>query len=431
MEDEKSSKREDQTRRRKRRQMRQIFRKRFFECLLWGGMFSLGVLILVVHLTTWGTQVCEESGEWVEHRCVVKNVFIVSRSDSRGVRRYRPEVRIEYTVGNLTRLVQTYSRATLTKDGGFVYTREGALAAIKDYRPGQEAVCQYRKDDPSQVVLERPSLVWGWIFLVTPVTLIIFGGTALVCLFLHRSRSQEGQAVFLQRGGHSLYPTLPDKQLINESPGTDLAFRLPVLYFPTFQFVVVSLMMILWNGISWTIFVFLVSNRESIWDLVLSLLFCLVFCGAGLAFIPWIVALFRTAFSAGTTILEISDHPVVPGRKHRLSLNQYGRLKALSYRISVVCEEVARYRQGTDTITNQKEVFRQTIFSRDHFEIPSGQSVDEILFLKLPIGVMHSMESEHNEIRWTIVVEIEFEEGRKYDRQCPLIVFPYTLRSEL
>ncbi|MDO5566624.1 MAG: hypothetical protein Q4G59_08200, partial [Planctomycetia bacterium] len=69
--------------------------------------------------------------------------------------------------------------------------------------------------------------------------------------------------------------------------------------------------------------------------------------------------------------------------------------------------------------------------SRDHFEIPSGQSVNEIFFLKLPIGVMHSMESEHNEVRWTIIVEIEFEGGRKYDRQCPLIVLPYTLRSEL
>ncbi len=394
-------------------------------------MFSLGVLILVVHLATWGAQVCEESGDWVDHKCTVKNVFIHSRSDYRGVRRYRPEVRIEFTVENRTWLVQTFNRSTLTKDGGFVYTREGALAALKNYSPGAEVTCRYRKDDPTRVVLERHSLVWGWIFLVTPVTLIIFGGSALVYLFLHRSRSQEQQAVLLQRGTNSAYPTLPDKQLINESPGTDLAFRLPVLYFPTFQFVTVSLMMILWNGISWTIFVFLFSNRETVWDLILSLLFCVVFCGAGLAFVPWIVSLFRSVFSLGTTILEISDHPVVPGRKHRLSLNQYGRLKASSYQISVACEEVARYRQGTDTITNQKEVFRKVIFSRDHFEIPSGQSVNEFFFLKLPIGVMHSMESEHNEIRWTIIVEIEFEGGRKYNRQCPLIVLPYTLRSEL
>ena len=60
------------------------------------------------------------------------------------------------------------------------------------------------------------------------------------------------------------------------------------------------------------------------------------------------------ASGVGPTQLEISDHPLLPGRRYDLYLSQAGRLTMNFLEIDIVCEEQATYHQGTDTRTERR-----------------------------------------------------------------------------
>ncbi|MDO5580411.1 MAG: hypothetical protein Q4G69_04710 [Planctomycetia bacterium] len=399
------------------------------ELFLVGGIFSLGILILVIHLTTWGRSVWEESEGLVRSTATVQERYIHARPNQKGILYYRPEVLIVYEANGRPYAMRAYERRTLTEDQGFLYDKQTAQEMLDLFPREAKVPCWYSSEHPERVLLVKDNNIWGWIFLIIPVILISFGVCGLVVRIRYRMRSEEQRAIIQKR--KSIYPTVPNSGLINESPGIRLSFRLPLTLFPMFHFLFVFFLMLLWNGVSWAIFIYLISHRTGWIDLINAILFGGIFCGAGLVFLPRITRLFKRSFAVGTTILEISDHPVIPTRKHRLSLIQYGRLTAKSYRISAVSEEIARFRQGTDTITNHREVFRQILFEKNDINIPAGQSLSEDFFLRLPCGVMHSMSSEHNEIRWKLIVEITISESSVYCRECPLIVLPYTIRSEI
>ncbi|MDO4586344.1 MAG: hypothetical protein Q4C95_03510 [Planctomycetia bacterium] len=391
------------------------------EFLLWGGIFSLGVLILVIHLMTWGVALWKESNRLVETDCVVKECFLHAKPDRNGNLFYRPEIRIEYVVDGETFSMFAYDRQTLTEDQGFLYSRQEVLDLLANYSPEMKTICWFDSTDPKKVILQKKSLFWGWLFLMIPLTLLVYAGTCLTLRYRFRSQSLEQRTLIQQR--KCLYPTLPNEQEINESPGVRLTFRLPVIFVPLFPLICALCLAILWNLLAWILFIYLFSSSQNGWDTGLAFLFGIIFCGAGFAFIPWIIKRIRTALHFGSTILEISDHPILPGRKLRLTLIQDGWIETQMYRISIVCEELARYRQGTDTITNKKEVYRQELWRKESLTIQRGETISEDFFLQLPIGAMHSFEVENNMIHWQIVIEME-KNGNRFQRECPVIVFP-------
>ena len=85
----------------------------------------------------------------------------------------------------------------------------------------------------------------------------------------------------------------------------------------------------------------------------------------GLGAIAIFVRQLLIATGIGPTLLEISDHPLQPGGRYRLFLSQSGRLSINALRLSLVCEETAIYRQGTNTRTETDEVCRHEIFRRE------------------------------------------------------------------
>ncbi|MDO5553772.1 MAG: DUF3592 domain-containing protein [Planctomycetia bacterium] len=402
---------------------------RLQEFMLFGGMFALGVFLLITHLTTWGRSVLEEQTDYEKGSATVVDRFLHSRPNSSGQIFYRPEIGVEYTVGDSHYAIHAFDRSTLHPAQGFIYTREKASQILSQYKKGDRVTCWYMTRSPEKAILVRTGILWGLFFSVIPLTLIILGAAGTVMLFRSRFRSQEQRALLQKRT--RLYPTVPDESLLNESPGIQLAFRLPLAFFPMFRFIAILFLALLWNGMAWGMTIYLFSTQHGWFDFLLTLLFALIFCGIGFLFVPWIFRMFKTAFAIGPTILEISDHPVVPGRKHRLTLIQNGRMNASEFEVYVCCEEVTRFRQGTDTITNHREVYRNSLYRQDNLVIPTGQTVTEDFFLYLPIGAMHSMEVEHNEIRWSCVIRINVVGSGEHIRRCPIIVLPLTLRSEL
>jgi hypothetical protein len=181
---------------------------------------------------------------------------------------------------------------------------------------------------------------------------------------------------------------------------------------------------ILWNGIV-SVFVTMAVRSHIAgkpeWTLTFSTVpFVLIGLGAIVVFVRKMLV----ATGIGPTLMEISDHPLHPGGQYRLFLSQSGRLTVGAMRVSLMCEETAAYRQGTNSRTETREVYRHEIFSREGFEVQSGLPFEVEFDLELPAGVMHSFKAAHNEITWTLVVDGDIVRWPDFRRAFPIVIRP-------
>ncbi|MGL4943428.1 MAG: hypothetical protein ACRC46_09590 [Thermoguttaceae bacterium] len=278
---------------------------------------------------------------------------------------------------------------------------------------------------------EPTGSVWGWYFLVSvPLPLLVFGGLGLWWALRDRQHSQEFQSASKTRSPNTNYPTVPSYETVNDSPGTYLAWRLPLRSQPGIKLLGLATFTVFWNTISWWVLVYLILQPRTTSHLVACSLFGVLFCGTGLALFVWIVHQLLLAFGIGPTILEISDHPIVPNRSYRLRLVQAGVLRVRRLELAMTCCEVTRFRQGTDTITSTREVYHQTLYECEDVEIGRAAPMQHDMTLKLPLGVMHSMQCEHNEIVWRLVVVVEPAGSSPVVRDCPMVVLPAVFEED-
>lgn len=414
------------------------------EALVYLSILIVGLLLLVLHLFYWGIPQWRESQEFVSGQCTVLDTKLSQRSEN-GQTFYRPEVqvRIPLTLEQGDYVLWTYEAATLSEDGGFTYEKEEAESILAQYEKGEKVPCWFHPKNPEGAVLVRKTSLWGWFFFVIPLCLI-FPGIAGICRTMRIfSVSEERRAAQFARrslmpfsvsegGAYSkLFPSVPASDWINDSPGTTLAYRLPSVSIPSIRLAVLTVFTVFWNLVAWTILVWsLYQSSGSRTELLISALFGVTFCGFGLILAIGIIHSVLTAFGIGPTIMEISDHPLYPGRKYRLMVLQMGTLRYRWIKIELVCQEHARSRQGTDTITSNKEVYSQELFRKEDFETTPGEPFREELFIRLPIGAMHSIRSEHNEITWKIVLRAELIGWPELLCECPVIVNPVTITEQ-
>jgi hypothetical protein len=295
--------------------------------------------------------------------------------------------------------------------------------------------CWYRINHPEQVVVVWQSSIWGWFLLLLSFALIIPGFIGFSQSFRLLAVSKERQAALLTLPKGTVanpgakrtldWATIPDIRGINESPGTHLSYRLPLGHRPIFPLVGQTLFATALTIIAFAILLQTFFDFSRDWtDLLASVLFRGLFCGVGIA-LYWIVArqLWIT-FRVTPTLLELSDHPVYPNRKYRILLHQEGTLQFQSLSVDLVCEEIARFHQGTDTITNRQDVFRQTLFSRADFSTTLESPLHEEFFLHLPEGAMHSFRQKNNEVAWKLEFIATLAGWSELRRDCPIVVRP-------
>ncbi|MDR0338074.1 MAG: hypothetical protein LBI18_13395 [Planctomycetaceae bacterium] len=353
---------------------------------------------------------------------------------------FRPEVLLEHQVQGISYRVWTFDFRTLKPKEGFVVDRQFAELSLLSFRPGQSTVCWYRNGYPDEAVVVWKTSVWGWFFLLLSFSLLVSGLVGFVQSFRLVAVSAErkaAQSLFVSPL-HTLtgdlrqldWSTVPDIRIINESPGTHLAFRLPIGNQPIFPLVGLVLFTLSWFIISFVImfhsFLGSVENRS---DQIIGVIFRVLFCGVGLLLLVSVMRRLFLVFRFAPTLLEISDHPLYPGRKYRVLLQQSGILQFNYFLVNLVCEEVARFRQGTDTITNRKEVFRQTIFRRHDFAVTPNLPLHQEFFFCLPIEAMHSFRGENNEIHWKLELCVQIVGKPEICRECPIVVRPVLLND--
>ncbi len=412
---------------------RRLRRRRWGELTAYSFILLASLTFFLIQFTTWAVPQVAQLQEFVPARAIVKETRVFSKTVD-GSTVYRPEVLIDYGVKGTSYERWAFSRKTLDEKNGFVPKRETAEAAILPFTIGKEIDCWFNAEHPEQVVVSWDIPIWGWFFLFLSLCLTVLGIVGTIRSLRHNVVSDERKAAeysspkplfFSESVRFSDQPTVPDIRSIGESPGTHLAFRLPLGTQPLFPLIGLTIFGIAWNVVAGGVMLHSFWNPVNDWsDRVFGSVLRGIFWGVGLLLLAAAFHRILLTFGIGPTVLEVSDHPVYPGRRYRLRLMQSGVLRFRELTVSVVCEEIARFHQGTDTITSRKEVFRQALFSRSDFETAAGTPLEHEFFLQLPLGAMHSFRQENNEILWKINVFANLVGWPDIHRDCPIIVQP-------
>ena len=224
--------------------------------------------------------------------------------------------------------------------------------------------------------------------------------------------------------GSDRMPTVPRGDSLTDSPGERLTYRLAAEHSVGGELIGPTLLALLWNA-AW--FVLLAVVVLGFWygrpKYVLTGLL-IPFGGIGYWSFRYFLAQLRRSAGIGPTIVEISDHPLYPGRKYRLFVSQSGRLRLRRLKVRVACEEETVFRQGTDVRVERYEVFTQELCSERDVRVDPQAPWEQQFTLDLPPNVMHSFVSDNNAVRWKVIVSGEARPWPSFCRNYPVIVHP-------
>jgi len=277
---------------------------------------------------------------------------------------------------------------------------------------------------------------WPWFALVIPAALVVYGIVGVVVLVWESLVSSERRAAVAQmasdwelpgmidRGGRLTLPTIPPIDAVVDSPGVKLAFRLPSDSAPGQLSFALAVVCVVWNALAAGFVVQVI--RQHLYGPPNWLLTWLVvpFLLAGAWTIYALIRQIVLTTGIGSTLVELSDHPLLPGRDYEAHVSQTGRLYARWFQVQIVCEEQATYQQGTDTRTATAVVHRQNVYSARRFQISPGVPFEANFALAVPAGAMHSFSAPHNAIKWMLVVRGRMARWPEFERRFPLYVYP-------
>ena len=397
---------------------------RWGEALAFLTMTVVGIVIFVLQLITWALPQLTPYQEFVPSRGVIQDKRVAEQTFGAELR-YRPEVLLEHTVDGNNYRVWTFDYRTLHPKEGFIPQRELAETALEPFTVGHWTHCWYRVSNPGQAIVVWDNSIWGWFLLLLSFSLIVLGLVGLPQAFRLLAVSKERQIVALTLPRTSDWVTIPGIRSINESPGTHLSYRLPLGHRPIFPLLGQTIFAAAWTIIAVIILIqSFFDTAGNALDQLLNILFRGLFCGIGIVLGWAVIRQLGTIFRVAPTLLELSDHPIYPSRKYRILLHQDGVLTFQHLTVDLVCEEIARFHQGTDTVTHRQDVFRQTLFFRSDFSITPESPLHEEFYLQLPEGAMHSFRQKNNEVAWKLEFTAQLAGWTELRRDCPVVVRP-------
>ena len=274
-----------------------------------------------------------------------------------------------------------------------------------------------------------------WLMLLLVGSLLLIGGGGMVLAYIQYGISRERRKAITQaRPALDLlkenvlstdrFPSIPSDADIIDSPGTHLRYRLPRVESSFWPMFAASLFGLSWLAVSVTLLVSVINgmrNSQVDWLFVVMLLVSILVTN-------WAARYFyrqlRLLLQVGTSLLEISHHPLLPGRNCEGFLFQSGSMKLRSIHLSLVCEELATYRQGTDLRIESHRVFKEEIAVLNDRDLRSDRVLEHDFQFSIPESAMHSFRSEHNQVQWKLVVRGKPESLPRFVRSFLIIVHP-------
>jgi hypothetical protein len=277
--------------------------------------------------------------------------------------------------------------------------------------------------------------VGGWLLVLVTASSVVLGGGGLIWTVWRVGTSIERRSALERQAAESdivhaavprprNYPTLPMLEGLTDSPGIELAYRLPPAHTPGWRLVATTIFAMLWNFVVCLLTVSVISGHiagRHDWILT-ALLF--PFWGVCYWSVREFLQLLVHSSGMGQTTVEISDLPLSPGREYQAVISQQGQVTMRSLQLWLVCEEEATFTQGTDIRTEVREVFRQSCFERRDFCIAAGLPFTDSCRVAIPANAMHSFQSPHNVVRWKLIVLGEAESWPSFERGFPIVVYP-------
>lgn len=220
------------------------------------------------------------------------------------------------------------------------------------------------------------------------------------------------------------FPTLPSHEGLTNSPGTELAYRLPASNTSGWRLLATTIFTLLWTAVGCVLLVIAARGwLEGLFDWFLTV-FLVPYMAMGGASIYFVLRQIWIDAGMGPTALEICSHPLLPGREYEVHISQSGHIAVKSLSLWLVCEEEVTYHQGTDIRHEVRTVYESRLFERSQFEIEPGMPFQTDCALSIPPAAMHSFQSDHNAVHWRLVVRGALAYWPDFERRFPIIVYP-------
>ena len=274
-----------------------------------------------------------------------------------------------------------------------------------------------------------------WVLVLVLASFVVIGGGGVIYTVMHVGASAERRSALVRRAENldlisetirprSAFPAIPAGENLTNSPGVTLSYRLPISQSPGSRLFATMIVFLVLTAVTTILGVIAVQeHRTGPPDWFLTAFVCLLIVLDG-----WVTGLFVRQLwrqtRLGPTCVEVSNHPLRPGVEYAIFLSQHGRVALDSLRMSLVCEEEATYRQGTDIRTESQAVHEQLVFSRGSIRIDPAAPFELQESLSVPPQAMHSFQSGHNVVRWKLVVKAESENWPMFVRSFPVLVYP-------
>ena len=274
-----------------------------------------------------------------------------------------------------------------------------------------------------------------WVMVLVMVSFMLIGGGGVIYAVLQVGTSAERRSAMAQRAAdmnpisetlpaHREYPTIPRDANLTNSPGVRLAFRLPVTHAGPWVLFAATAFFLVWNGIATVLVLVAIKSHVSQHPNWFLTLFVLPFVGIGMWATYYFVQQLLLHTGIGPTTVEISDHPLRPGRTYQLFVSQAGRLNVQTLDLSLVCEEETTYRQGTDIRTERCRVFCESVFAERDFRMEPSKAFERECELRVPDHVMHSFQAKQNAVQWMLVAKGQATSWPTFQRCFPVVVYP-------
>jgi hypothetical protein len=290
-----------------------------------------------------------------------------------------------------------------------------------------------------QVLYPNPEMLkpgFGfWVLVLSLASFVVIGGGGVIYTVMHIGTSVERRSALAKQAAKiellneaSLaaadFPGIPRGEDLINSPGVTLAYRLPISQSPAGRLLATTILFLVLTGIT-VVLAALAANEHLSGqpDWFLTIFVCVLLLLDGWATQLFLVQLWQHT-RIGPTCVEISHHPLQPGEEYAIFVSQHGRVLLQALRMSLVCEEEATYRQGTDIRTESQAVHEQLIFSRSTVRIDPAVPFELQASCRIPCHAMHSFQSGHNAVRWKLVVKAEPENWPMFVRSFPILVHP-------
>lgn len=401
----------------------------FFSALFFFGVIFTAMAGASTWLETWPIRSMFPEVANVKGEGIIQEIRVVEVG-SDDYPRFKPEalVLIELPERN-------YLRWTLRRNEITFATEEEAWQRLDGYKPGWIYPAWHDPDRPAQsIVLERTPAYGLWVIFLVLISFIVIGGIGLIYTLLLMGTSVERRAAMAKKAKTlellresmpaATFPSIPNDANLTNSPGVRLAFRLPIEVSPGWWLLATLIFSLLWSGMAAVFFIAALGKHlAGNPDWLLSIV-ALPTTAIALAAIYQFLREVTNQTRVGPTGLEISNHPLYPGKEYRVFVTQAGKMKVKQLRITLICEEAATFLQGTDVRSETKRVFEEEVAVARGFEIKPGMPFEADYQLKVPEGSMHSFKSDHNAIHWKLVVQINADHSTRLSRSFPIVVYP-------